>query len=152
MTQRFSQLLGGDEFTLDLSGYDPLPFPEVDRLNNETVFIKLADALTLNRRKINAIEKETGKVAFIDDWSVIKKEKIPEDHWTWLASSIRNLIGQTSDERLHVLYQKFYGKGWSKRKFPLSTRNADVEVKYAVLHAVAIETIERREGRIPSVK
>ena len=67
----FRDLLAGKEFRLDLSGYDHLPFPEIGRLNTDTVFIKLEQDVTHDSVKANAIEKHNGKLAWIGEWYVI---------------------------------------------------------------------------------
>lgn len=148
MSKRFSSLPSGKEFKLDLSSYDQLPFPEGGFLNDKTVFKKLEGELQSSGKKVNAIESDTGKGVFIGDWEVIV---VVPDHWDHLAEEMRDLIAQTSDERLGGLYKILQTRGWNQRIFPLSTRNVDSEVKFHIMHAVGIETVERREGRIISV-
>lgn len=75
------------------------------------------------------------------------------EHWIGLGLQLKQYMKQVTDARLKDLYDKLFGAGWAKpRTFPLSTRNADEELKFLMMEAVSIETIERREGRIPSVK
>jgi len=64
-------------------------------------------------------------------------------HWSDLEHRLRKLVSWSDDGKLQALYQKLYRLGWNNQIFPLSTRNADVEVKYAIFHAIANETIER---------
>ncbi|MDP1884581.1 MAG: hypothetical protein Q8L10_04380 [Candidatus Moranbacteria bacterium] len=70
-------------------------------------------------------------------------QAIVTGHWSDLEYKLRKLVSQADDDKLQALYQKLYRLEWYNQKFPLSTRNADVEVKYAILHAIANETIER---------
>ena len=75
------------------------------------------------------------------------------DHWNSLADQLRDYMTQVTDTRLDELYRKLYQQGWAEpRPMPLSTRNADHEVRYLVMQAVSVEIIERREGRIPKVE
>ena len=69
------------------------------------------------------------------------------DHWDKMASFMRDLFLQTDDERIGAVYKKLHAAGWDQREFPLSTRNADKEIKWAVLDAIAIEIIDRREKK-----
>jgi hypothetical protein len=70
-----------------------------------------------------------------------------KDHWDNLAMSLRNLFAQTDDERLAQLYRKLLGKGWNNRIFPLSTKNCESEMTYAVLDAISHEMIEREKSK-----
>ena len=82
-----------------------------------------------------------------------RKDNSPNDHWDCLARQLRAYMKQVTDERLDILYHKLYDAGWAvPRSFPLSTRNADEELRYLLMQYVCVETIERREGRTPSVK
>lgn len=75
------------------------------------------------------------------------------DHWNSLADQLRDFMAQVTDARLDELYQKLYRQGWAEpRPMPLSTRNADSEIRHLVIQTVSIEQIERREGRIPKVE
>jgi hypothetical protein len=75
------------------------------------------------------------------------KEKIA-DHWDTLASNIRSAVALITDERLDEIYRELYAKGYNEDpvKFPLSkrTRQPEKEIRYAVLGAVATESIQRR--------
>jgi hypothetical protein len=75
------------------------------------------------------------------------------DHWDELARKLRELIALIPNERMDEIYQKLYAEGYNKNplKFPLSnrTRNPEDEIRYAILEAVAFETVERRDGRLP---
>ena len=52
------------------------------------------------------------------------------DHWDKMASFMRDLFLQTDDERIGAVYKKLHAAGWDQREFPLSTRNADKEIKW----------------------
>ncbi|TSA43968.1 hypothetical protein D4R49_01185 [bacterium] len=83
----------------------------------------------------------------------IREDNSPLDHWDCLARQLRAYMKQLTDERLDMLYHKLFDAGWATpRSFPLSTRNADEEIRHLLMQYVSIETIERREGRVASVK
>ena len=128
-------------------------FPEVGRLNHGTVFIKLADTITCDGHK-NAIEKETGRLVFIDNyWSVIRKEKIPNDHWTALSGILRSHINKTTDKDLHILFQKLIDAGWEPdRNSSLHALDAEVGLKNFIFSYFVVEITERKEGKIQSKK
>lgn len=83
----------------------------------------------------------------------LRSDDSPLDHWDSLARQLRSYMKQITDERLDMLYHKLYDAGWATpRSFPLSTRDADHELRHLLMQYVSIEIIERREGRTPSVK
>ena len=84
---------------------------------------------------------------------VLRNDGSPLDHWDSLAQQLRSYMKQVTDERLDELYHRLYDAGWgTPRSFPLSTRNADHELRHLMMQYVSIEVIERRDGRTPSIK
>jgi hypothetical protein len=72
------------------------------------------------------------------------KKSTISDHWDSLASNLREYMAQVTDERLKALCGTLYDAGWSQYgPYPLSTRNADQEVKRAVFEAIAVELSKR---------
>lgn len=86
-------------------------------------------------------------------WDIGSVEWKYGDHWDSLADQLRDYVTQVTDTRLTELHQKLYQQGWTEpRPMPLSTRNADHEVRYLVMQTIGVEQIERLGGRIPKVE
>ncbi len=85
--------------------------------------------------------------------ALVLRNDSPRDPWAHLGWSLGQYMKQVTDERLDNLYRNLFAAGWANpRPLPHSTRHADHEIRYLVMNAVSYEIIERREGRIPSVK
>lgn len=77
----------------------------------------------------------------------------PTNYWDGVGRYLGNYMKQVTDERLDLLYHKLYDAGWDKpQPLPLRTVNANLEIMNTLMRAVSVEIIERREGRISSVK
>ena len=145
----FQNLPAGTEFTLEISMHDKLPFSGKEK-PEEMVYFKLDEILfTQDGNKINALEKISGIGTFIGNWEVtIKKIEIPK-HWHLISMSLKEFMPKIADESLYVLLKKLL----RDYKYPPDRiKNMDQYLRNALLDAVVIEILERREEGFPCIQ
>lgn len=82
-----------------------------------------------------------------------KPQRLRPDHFNALGDRLRDYFDQLTDERLQLLYNNLYKEGWHKfPPNPQRTVDAHLQIRRWLMETVSIEMIERREGRIPSIK
>lgn len=110
-----------------------------------------ADQKAFVHRMSDKLRREFGND--LVGWDIGPVEWSHSDRWGSLANRFRDYMAQVTDVRLDELYRKLFQQGWAApRPMPLSTRNADYEIRHLVMQAICVEQIERREGRAPKVE
>lgn len=109
------------------------------------------DQKTFVHRMSDKLRREFGND--LVGWDIGPVEWSYNDRWGSLADQLRDNMAQVTDVRLDELYRKLFQQGWAKpQPMPLSTRDADYEIRRLVIQTIGVEQDERRRGLTPKIE